>query len=127
MEPTNQPQPLPEKAPESSLETPVVSQVDRAPVAPPSTPAVAQPVAQVSVVPPLGTPTPVAPTPVPTATGTPATADDVDVIEKEWVDAAQAVVAKNAEDPHAEEEGFEDLQVDYLKKRYGKDIKSPGE
>lgn len=127
MEPSNQPQPLPEKAPESSLETPALPQVDHAPAAPASAPAPAQPVAQVSVVPPSGTPTPVVPATAPSTTGTPTTADDVDVIEKEWVDAAQAVVEKNVDDPHAEEEGFENLQVDYLKKRYGKDIKKPSE
>lgn len=67
-----------------------------------------------------------APVAAPT-TATPAHAEDVDVIEKEWVDAAQDVVKKNADDPQKEEEGFEDLQVDYLKKRYGKDIKKPSE
>lgn len=73
----------------------------------------------------------VAPTPSPAApvtqlaTPTPAAADDVDVIEKEWVDAAQAMQEKTAGDPHAEEEGFEDLQVDYIHKRFGKDIKKP--
>jgi hypothetical protein len=48
----------------------------------------------------------------------PAVAEDVDVIEKEWVDKANAVVKANADDPHAEEEAVEELQVDYLKKRY---------
>src|SRR4051794_21998345 len=62
----------------------------------------------------------------PTSTS-PANAEDVDVIEKEWVDAAEVVVKKHADDPHAEEEGFENLQVDYLKKRYGKDIQKPKE
>lgn len=58
---------------------------------------------------------------------TPAIADDVDVIEKEWVDAAENVVKSGASDPHKEEEGFETLQVSYLKKRYNKDIKEPSE
>ncbi len=53
----------------------------------------------------------------------PELADDVDVIEKEWVDRAEEVIKDTAGDPHAEEEGFEDLQVDYQKKRYGIDIK----
>ena len=35
------------------------------------------------------------------------------------------MVDRTAGDPHAEEEGFEDLQVDYIKKRFGKDIKEP--
>ena len=50
-------------------------------------------------------------------------ANDVDVIEKEWVDVAEQVVRDTADDPHAEEEAVENLQVDYMKKRYGKDIK----
>lgn len=53
----------------------------------------------------------------------PALAADVDVIEKEWVDKAEEVIAKTAGDPRAEEEAVEDLQIDYMKKRYGKDIK----
>lgn len=61
-------------------------------------------------------------TPVVQPTVGPVTAADVDVIEKEWVDKAEEVIAKNAGDPHAEEEAIEDLQIDYLKKRYGKDV-----
>ena len=53
----------------------------------------------------------------------PQQADDVDVIEKEWVEKAEAIVEQTKDDPHAEEEAIEDLQIDYLKKRYGKDIK----
>jgi hypothetical protein len=71
------------------------------------------------------TPAPVVPAPAPptpVASSTPAIAEDVDVIEKEWVDKAREVVEKTAGDPHAEEEGIEDLQIDYMKKRYGKDI-----
>ncbi len=123
MEPTNQPQPLPEKAPETSQEAPA-PQLDQAPAAPAATPPPSQPVATPPPQPVAQSP---AVAPVPAPSNTPATADDVDVIEKEWVDAAQEVVKGNAEDPHGEEEGFENLQVDYLKKRYGKDIKKPQE
>ncbi len=83
-----------------------------APAATPTSPAVAAPATTAS-------------TPPASATPTPAQADDVDVIEKEWVDAAKAMEEKTAGDPHAEEEGFEDLQVDYIHKRFGKDIKKP--
>ena len=49
----------------------------------------------------------------------PATAsNDVDVIEKEWVDKAEEIVKANAEDPYAEEDAVEELQTDYKKKRY---------
>lgn len=73
-----------------------------------------------------------APAPAPAAPATPAEsgpqiADDVDVIEKEWVDKAQDVVKKTAGDPHAEEEAVEDLQIDYLKKRFGLDVKKSKE
>ncbi len=61
------------------------------------------------------------------ATASPSVADDVDVIEKEWVDAAEQIVAANANDPRAEEAAVEQLQTDYLKKRYGKDIKPAGD
>ncbi len=57
----------------------------------------------------------------------PATAADVDVIEKEWVDKAEAIIAKTAGDPHAEEEAIEDLTIDYMKKRYDKDVAKSGD
>lgn len=99
----NVPQP-PQAAPQGSsvakpAPMPDLSQVS-GPAAPASAPAAAQP-----------------------ATGNPALANDVDVIEKEWVDKAEEVIAKTAGDPHAEEEAVEDLQIDYMKKRYNKDIK----
>jgi len=126
MQPTT---PQPEQAPVqpgAELPTAPAEQAPGVPAQAPATP----PPAPVAVVPAASVqPTTPAPVSTPPATNTtaPATADDVDVIEKEWVDAAQKVVEKNANDPHAEEEGFEDLQVDYLKKRYGKDIKKPSE
>lgn len=57
----------------------------------------------------------------------PAIAADVDVIEKEWVDKAEAIIASTAGDPHAEEEAIEDLTIDYMKKRYDKDIAKSGD
>jgi hypothetical protein len=59
------------------------------------------------------------PTPHAVPTGTPATAGDVDVIEPEWVDKAEEVVKAHEGDPYGEEEAIEDLQRDYLSKRYG--------
>ena len=82
----------------------------------------------------------VAPDPVtddttdPQATGTattasddpvgPPKADDVDIVEKEWVDRAKQIVEDNRDDPHKQEQEVEKLQTDYLKKRYGKEIKT---
>jgi hypothetical protein len=57
----------------------------------------------------------------------PLIAADIDVIEKEWVDKTEAIIAKTAGDPHAEEEAVEDLQIDYMKKRYGKDVHKSGD
>lgn len=53
----------------------------------------------------------------------PAIADDVDVIEKEWVNKAKSIVADTKHDPYRQEEEVSKLQADYLKKRYDKDIK----
>lgn len=52
----------------------------------------------------------------------PATAGDDDVIEKEWVDKAKRVIAETREDPHKRERAVNKLQIDYLKKRYGKEL-----
>jgi hypothetical protein len=62
---------------------------------------------------------------VPAVGANPAVAEDVDVIEKEWVDQADKVIDKTKDDPYQEEESVEALQVDYLKKRYGHDVKKP--
>jgi len=53
----------------------------------------------------------------------PLIADDVDVIEKEWVDKAKNIVNKTKEDPFEQEKEVSKLQVDYLAKRYNKNIK----
>lgn len=50
-------------------------------------------------------------------------ADDKDIIEKEWVGKAKDVISNDKGKPYKEEEDHEDLQIDYLKKRFGKDIK----
>jgi hypothetical protein len=52
----------------------------------------------------------------------PVQADDVDVIEKEWIDRAKQIVNATKDDPRAQERKVSELQSDYLKKRYGKDI-----
>jgi hypothetical protein len=55
----------------------------------------------------------------------PAVAADVDVIEPEWVDKAEQVVQAHRGDPYGEEEAIEQLQEDYLKKRYGINVADP--
>ena len=56
-------------------------------------------------------------------TAAPLIADDVDVIEKEWVDKAKKIVSSTNEDPHNQEKQVSELQADYLMKRYNKKIK----
>lgn len=54
----------------------------------------------------------------------PDVADDVDVIEKAWVDRAKQIIKETKDDPKAQEDAFEQLQIEYHKKRYGRDIKA---
>ncbi len=53
----------------------------------------------------------------------PVIADDVDVIEKEWVDKAKKIVSATKEDPYTQEREVSKLQADYLSKRYNKNLK----
>lgn len=53
----------------------------------------------------------------------PMIADDVDVLEKEWVDKAKQIVQATRDDPHQQEKEVSKLQADYLMKRYNKKIK----
>jgi len=55
---------------------------------------------------------------------TPMIAEDLDVIEMEWVDKARQIIKDNKDDPFTQEQAMEQLQIDYLRKRYGKEIKS---
>ncbi|MEI6850818.1 MAG: hypothetical protein WCK26_02525 [Candidatus Saccharibacteria bacterium] len=52
----------------------------------------------------------------------PATANDDDLIEKEWVDKAKKIVSNTKNDPHLQEEEVSKLQVDYIKKRFGREL-----
>ncbi len=72
-----------------------------------------------------GAPVVVPVTPVPatsdvTSTANPVVAADQDVIEKEWVDKAKKIITETKDDPHARTAKVNDLQKDYLQKRYGK-------
>lgn len=73
----------------------------------------------VAVVPP--TQAPAQPAPVPSGNGTtPLVAADEDLIEKEWVDKAKQIIEQTRDDPHARTQKVNELQRDYLQKRYGK-------
>jgi hypothetical protein len=56
---------------------------------------------------------------------TPATANDNELIEKEWVDKAKKVIAETKDDPYRREREVSKLQADYLFKRYGRKLGSP--
>ena len=60
-----------------------------------------------------------------TVVDAPEIASDVDVIEKEWVDKAKEIVNESRDDPHRQNHNVSVLKADYMKKRYGKDIKIP--
>jgi hypothetical protein len=71
------------------------------------------------------TPT-VVPVPVPqirkTDSVSPTIAKDDDLIEKEWVKKAEEIIHTTPNDPHEREKQVSQLQVDYLRKRYGKEL-----
>ena len=80
---------------------------------------------------PIQVPQPQQPQPTPASTqvdDNPIVAADEDLIEKEWVDKAKLIIARTKHDPYEQEKEISRLQADYLKKRYGKEIKmSSGE
>lgn len=53
---------------------------------------------------------------------TPSTALDGDLMEKEWVNNLIKMVNETRSDPYLREKRFRDMQIDYLKKRYGRII-----
>ena len=61
--------------------------------------------------------------PAGSAAGSPAIADDGDLIEKEWVLKAKHIVEQTKHDPHEQTKAVNRVKADYLKKRYNKDIK----
>jgi hypothetical protein len=52
-----------------------------------------------------------------------AAADDTDLIEKEWVNKAKAIVERTRDDPHKQSEELTVVKADYLQKRYNKTLK----
>lgn len=56
------------------------------------------------------------------ATTGPLVAADEDLIEKEWVDKAKEIIEQTKDDPFKRTERVNELQRDYLQKRFGKVI-----
>lgn len=54
---------------------------------------------------------------------TPDVAEDVDLIETEWVNKAKKIVHDTRDDPRQQKKQVSALKADYMKKRYGKDVK----
>ncbi len=50
-------------------------------------------------------------------------ADDLDLIEKEWVQKAKEIVESTQNDPHIQSDELSKVKADYIKKRYGRDVK----
>ncbi len=53
---------------------------------------------------------------------TPAAAEDLDLIEKEWVYKAKEIVEATQASPHEQSAQINQIKADYIKKRYDKDI-----
>lgn len=53
----------------------------------------------------------------------PSDAQDLDLIEKEWVLKAKKIVAQTEGDPHKQNEQLSKMKVTYIKKRYSKELK----
>ncbi len=61
--------------------------------------------------------------PAPPGAGTPPAAQDVDLIEKTWVEKAKQIVHGTASDPYTQSKHLNLIKADYIKKRYDRDIK----
>jgi len=53
----------------------------------------------------------------------PSTADDNDLIEKEWVEKAKKIVESTREDPYMQSKKLTEFKAEYMQKRYSKTIK----
>lgn len=49
-------------------------------------------------------------------------AEDQDLIEKEWVDKAKKIINETRDDPYRREQEVSKLQIEYIRKRYGREI-----
>lgn len=58
-----------------------------------------------------------------TSVSTPLTADDDDLIEKEWVEKAKKIIEQTRENPKHQSKEISLFRADYMKKRYNKVIK----
>lgn len=59
------------------------------------------------------------------AGSSPMIADDIDLIEKEWVEKAKEIVEKTKDNPYLQNKAMSEFKADYIKKRYNKDLGQP--
>jgi len=52
----------------------------------------------------------------------PLIASDDDLIEKEWVEKAKKIVSETHDDPYTQDKAVNQLQADYINKRYGRKL-----
>jgi hypothetical protein len=119
---------MPERGGQTSgeLMPPAALEMRNAPGASAPMPAGVPASAAPTMAPPLMAPDePVAMVPAP-ATGAPAIADDVDLIEREWVDKAKQIVEMTRSEPYEQKQEVSRLKADYLQKRYNKTVKVEG-
>lgn len=57
----------------------------------------------------------------------PLVAADEDLIEKEWVDKAKKIIADTKDEPYRREQEVKKLQIEYVRKRYGRVIGDSGD
>lgn len=61
------------------------------------------------------------------ASSMPIVANDDDLIEKEWVDKAKKILADTRTDPYRREREISKLQIEYIRRRYGREIGDSGD
>lgn len=59
--------------------------------------------------------------------GAPIVANDDDLIEKEWVDKAKQIISETKDDPYRREREINKLQIEYIRRRYGREIGDSGD
>ncbi len=53
----------------------------------------------------------------------PPEANDIDLIEKEWVTHLKYIVSNTSEDPFTQQSEISKAKADYMRKRYNRDVK----
>lgn len=117
---------VPERTPESGLQANLESELNQSrQVETQTAPSVAVPGVLPTIQPPANTDDATANSS--TDDTSPLVAADEDLIEKEWVDKAKKIISETKDDPYAREQEVKKLQIEYVRKRYGRVIGDPGE